>query len=75
MCLALLCLLTVAVVGCPTPSTPTTPATYSVTYNGNNNTGGSVPTDTNKYQQGAQVVVIANAGNLVRTGYTYARVE
>ena len=45
--------------------------TYTVTYNGNGNTGGSVPTDANTYQQGATVTVLGNNGNLAKTGYTF----
>jgi uncharacterized protein (TIGR02145 family)/uncharacterized repeat protein (TIGR02543 family) len=46
--------------------------TYSVTYIGNGSTGGSVPADANAYLQGDTVTVKANAGNLARTGYTFA---
>ena len=44
---------------------------YTVTYNGNGNTGGSVPTDSNSYFTGHEVTVSGNTGNLVRTGYTF----
>ena len=44
---------------------------YSVTYNGNGNTGGSVPVNSNLYYQGASVPVAANTGNLVRTNYRF----
>jgi uncharacterized protein (TIGR02145 family)/uncharacterized repeat protein (TIGR02543 family) len=46
--------------------------TYTVTYNGNGNTGGTVPTDANAYEQGANVTVIANTGSLVKTSFTFA---
>jgi uncharacterized protein (TIGR02145 family)/uncharacterized repeat protein (TIGR02543 family) len=46
--------------------------TYTVTYNGNGNTGGTAPTDANSYEQNATVTVKANTGNLVRTSYTFA---
>jgi uncharacterized repeat protein (TIGR02543 family) len=47
-------------------------STYSVTYNGNSNTGGSAPTDGNSpYSSGATVTVLANTGSLVRTGYSF----
>jgi uncharacterized repeat protein (TIGR02543 family) len=45
---------------------------YTVTYNGNNNTGGSVPIDSTNYQQGQIVTVLGNTGNLVKTNYTFA---
>ena len=46
--------------------------TYTVTYDGNTNTGGSVPTDSGTYAQGATVTVLGNTGNLVKTGHTFA---
>ena len=46
--------------------------TYTVTYNGNGNTGGIAPTDSNTYLSGATVTVLGNTGALVRTGYTFA---
>ncbi len=46
--------------------------TYSVTYNGNSNTGGSVPTDATAYHTGDTATVLGNTGTLVRTGYTFS---
>jgi uncharacterized repeat protein (TIGR02543 family) len=46
--------------------------TYTVTYNGNTNTTGSVPTDPGKYETGTTVTVKGNTGNLVKTGFTFA---
>ncbi len=45
--------------------------TYTVTYNGNGNTGGSIPTEATNYEQGQTVTVSGNAGNLVKSGYTF----
>jgi len=46
--------------------------TYTVIYNGNNNTGGTVPEDSSSpYEYGETVTVLNNAGNLVKTGYTF----
>jgi len=45
--------------------------TYTVTYDGNHNTGGSVPVDTTNYTQGQTVIVLGNTGNLFRNGHTY----
>jgi uncharacterized repeat protein (TIGR02543 family) len=45
--------------------------TYTVTYNGNGNTGGNVPTDSTNYEAGQPVAVLANTGNLVRAGYAF----
>lgn len=44
--------------------------TYTVTYNGNGNTGGTAPVDSNSYVQGATVTA-AGQGTLVKTGYTF----
>ena len=44
---------------------------FTVTYNGNGSTGGSVPVDANAYPAGATVTVLGNAGSLVRGGYTF----
>ncbi|WP_234993048.1 MULTISPECIES: InlB B-repeat-containing protein [unclassified Paenibacillus] len=46
--------------------------TYTVTYDGNGSTGGSVPADGGSYEQGAAVQVYGNNGNLVKTGFTFA---
>ncbi len=48
------------------------PITCSITYNGNGNTGGSVPTDGNVYLQGDTVTVLGNPGNLSKENYTFA---
>jgi uncharacterized repeat protein (TIGR02543 family) len=53
-----------------TPSPGYIPPTYTVTYDGNTNTGGDVPTDANPYEQGVSVTVLA-PGSLVKTGYTF----
>ena len=45
---------------------------YSVTYNGNTNTGGAVPTDGTVYHITDTVTVLGNTGTLVKTGYTFA---
>jgi len=44
--------------------------TYSVTYDGNGSTGGTVPTDSKGYETGEAVTVLGNTGNLVKAGYT-----
>jgi uncharacterized repeat protein (TIGR02543 family) len=50
-----------------------TPAgsTYTVTYNGNGSTGGSVPVDSTNYSNGQTVTVLGNTGTLVKTGYLF----
>ncbi|MCL2134665.1 MAG: InlB B-repeat-containing protein, partial [Candidatus Bathyarchaeota archaeon] len=45
---------------------------YTVTYNGNNNTGGNIPNDSNSpYYTDSTVTLLSNTGNLVRSGYTF----
>jgi len=44
---------------------------YSVTYNDNGKTGGSVPTDGTSYTSGSTVTVLGNTGSLVKTGCTF----
>ena len=49
-----------------------TPSTYTVTYDGNGNTAGTVPIDPlSPYQSGVTVTVFGNAGTLVKIGYTF----
>lgn len=47
-------------------------AKYTVTYNGNGNTGGSVPVDATNYENGEIVTVPGNTGTLARTGYVFS---
>lgn len=54
-----------------TPTSPPAP-TYAITYNGNGNTGGNVPTNSIRYTQGASVSIAGNTGNLAKTDYTFA---
>jgi len=44
--------------------------TFSVTYNGNGATGGDLPVDTARYEEGETVTVLGS-GNLVKTGYIF----
>ena len=50
---------------------PVAPATYSVTYLGNSNTGGTVPGNQTK-TQGTALTLAANSGSLERTGTSFA---
>lgn len=44
----------------------------TLTYNGNGNTSGTVPTDPNSpYESGATVTVLGNTGSLAKTNYTF----
>ena len=48
-------------------------ATYTVTYDGNTSTEGSVPTDeSSPYSAGSNVTVLGNTGSLVKTSYQFA---
>jgi uncharacterized protein (TIGR02145 family)/uncharacterized repeat protein (TIGR02543 family) len=46
--------------------------TFTITYNGNGNTGGTVPTDLNTYLTGNKAGIKPNTGNLVKAGYTFS---
>ncbi|MDR0372677.1 MAG: InlB B-repeat-containing protein [Nitrososphaerota archaeon] len=46
-------------------------STYTVVYNVNGATGGSIPIDSATYTSGNVVIVRANTGRLARTGYTF----
>jgi hypothetical protein len=63
-------LLVAVVLGCTQPGGSA--ATYTVTYNANAATSGSVPTDPKTYHQGDTVTVLGNTGNLVTSGYVFA---
>jgi uncharacterized repeat protein (TIGR02543 family) len=45
---------------------------YTVTYNGNGQTTGTVPTDSNTYISTAKFTALDNTGNLAKTGYVFA---
>lgn len=47
-------------------------AVYSVVYDGNGNTTGTVPIDNLSYQPNTTVTIKENIGNLAKTGYTFA---
>ena len=49
---------------------PTDTVTFTVSYNGNDSDGGTVPTDSNSYEEGA-VVTVAAAGTMTRAVYTF----
>ena len=44
---------------------------FTVTYNGNGSTGGSVPVDPTAYASGAQVTVEGNSGSLAKAGAAF----
>lgn len=47
------------------------PSTFSVTYDGNGSTSGSVPEDDKEYDKDDEVTVLGNTGSLTKTGYTF----
>ena len=47
-------------------------AEYTVTYDGNGNTGGTVPADTDTYNTGEAVTTKTNSGTLVKSGSTFS---
>ena len=47
-------------------------STYSVTYNANAASSGSVPTDGSAYSSATQVTVLGNTGSLAKTNYTFS---
>lgn len=50
----------------------TAPITYALSYNGNGNTSGTVPTDSSSpYLSGSTVTVLGNTGALAKTGYSF----
>ena len=52
-------------------SSSSAPATYSVTYDPNEATSGSVPEDANEYSNNAEVTVLGNTGTLEKTGFIW----
>ena len=54
-----------------TPWLPVT--TFTITYDGNTNTGGNVPTDgSSPYTTGSTVTILGNTGTLAKTGFTFS---
>ena len=49
-----------------------TVTTYTVTYDGNGNSGGTAPSDGSTYPAGGSITALANSGTLAKTGYTFS---
>ena len=45
--------------------------TYSVSYDGNGNTGGLAPVDSTAYKEGDTATVLGNSNGLTRTGHSF----
>ena len=73
--MVIIIILAVMMAGCPSPDSEEPPeplpATYTVTYDGNGNTGGTVPTDSNTYRTFQMVTVLGNMGSLVKSGAAF----
>ena len=54
--------------GCRNPFAPS----FTVTYDGNGSTSGTVPVDSGTYQQGQSVTVLDNSGSLAKPGCSFA---
>jgi len=52
--------------------TVTSRPTYTISYNGNGTTSGTVPIDSSNYEMGDTVIIKGNTGNLVKTGYEFS---
>jgi len=63
-------MLCLVIMGCPNPVSDPLTLTYTVTYDLNEATGGSVPASQTK-TQGVSLILAANTGTLIRTGYTF----
>lgn len=63
----------IAIIGCDTGTsdTPKVPLTYSVTYNGNGNSGGAIPTAQVKTED-IDLVLDANSGSLARKSFVFS---
>ena len=68
--LAVAVIITLLLIGCPGVGGEEEP-TYTVSYDGNGQTGGSVPADGSDYREGETAVVAGNTGNLVKSGYKF----
>lgn len=49
----------------------TGPTTYSVTYDDNGATSGSVPEDNNEYEENNEVTILDNTGSLTKVGHAF----
>lgn len=65
-----ICCVCAALLSCLNPAgTGSSDGTFTVTYDPNGATSGTVPRDSNTYDQGATVTVLDNTGALERTGF------
>ena len=70
--IAIITLIGFSITVCDNNTMPSAGTTYTVSYNGNGNTSGSAPVDSNSpYSSGTSVTVLS-PGSLSRTGHTFA---
>jgi uncharacterized repeat protein (TIGR02543 family) len=64
----------IAVLGLTACSDPVASASakYSVSYDGNAASGGTVPVDSTEYVSGATAIVLGNSGGLAKSGYSFS---
>jgi uncharacterized repeat protein (TIGR02543 family) len=60
-----------AIMACSSDDGGSSIHTYKVIYDDNGSTGGSVPIDSQKYQEGDNVTVLGNTSSLVKTDYIF----
>ncbi len=65
----LMIILAALVCGCPSGTSDI--ATYTVTYDGNGATSGTVPADGTSYVEGLSATVLGNTGTLSKTNYSF----
>jgi len=76
--LAVMTVFALVLTGCPAPAGPKTPVDpgeegdlYTVTFNGNGNTGGTVPAPVQQKKPNERITLPTNTGNLVKTDCTF----
>ena len=66
----------IIVAACPNPMDDldggSPPPIFTVSYDGNGNSGGTVPTDANNYEEGQSFTVFGNTQSLAKIGHTFA---
>jgi uncharacterized repeat protein (TIGR02543 family) len=64
----------IAALGLTACSDPVSSASgkYSVSYDGNAASGGTVPVDSTEYVSGSTAIVLGNSGSLAKTGYSFS---
>ena len=68
--LAAIMLISCPGVGEDPPADDPAPLTYTIIYYGNDSDGGTIPSDSNAYEEGMEVTVEA-AGTMTQAGYTF----